>query len=128
MEVGAVGRSGRYYGGVNSGRRKSVSSSQGIVCPKCGKGGDQKVLDSRPRLNEIYRRRVCGSCGNRFATYERKSITTCFVVVHTVEEDGRVRTQTFQVVSGSGIKVVISDNNEVVTTSIKKPRTRKIVS
>lgn len=43
--------------------------SEAIPCPKCGHGGS-KTKDSRPHNGYIRRRRVCGSCGFRFNTYE----------------------------------------------------------
>ncbi|WP_425299915.1 hypothetical protein [Roseibium sediminis] len=37
-------------------------------CPRCSAA--TSVKDSRPSANLIRRRRVCGSCGHRFTTYE----------------------------------------------------------
>jgi len=39
-----------------------------MKCPKCG--GRTAVIDSRPRKNQIFRRRECLECGFRFNTWE----------------------------------------------------------
>ncbi len=39
-------------------------------CPKCGTD-DVCVLDSRPRVNDTYRRKECRQCGVRWSTSER---------------------------------------------------------
>jgi len=41
-------------------------------CPYCG--GESKVVDSRPLLDGIRRRRECHSCARRFTTHERLAI------------------------------------------------------
>ncbi len=44
-----------------------------MKCPKCHVSGTDRVLESRESLGQdtIRRRRECGSCGERFTTYER---------------------------------------------------------
>lgn len=41
----------------------------GTPCPACG-SSDHIVLDSRPAVSSVRRRRQCGACGHRFTTYE----------------------------------------------------------
>lgn len=40
-----------------------------MICPYCN-FPDSKVIDSRPKLEKIKRRRECIKCGARFTTYE----------------------------------------------------------
>lgn len=40
----------------------------GQVCPKCG--GETSVVDSRPYLDGVRRRRECKECEYRFSTLE----------------------------------------------------------
>ena len=57
-----------------------------MKCPYCGHL-ENKVVDSR--LNKEYtttrRRRLCGSCGRRFTTYERLEVTMPMLI----KKDGR---------------------------------------
>jgi transcriptional regulator NrdR family protein len=46
------------------------TTATGLRCPRCGKQGDLKVVNSRPRGNAIARRRECEFCGARFTTME----------------------------------------------------------
>ncbi len=50
-------------------------------CPYCG-NDDTQVKDSRPTEdgNAIRRRRVCGTCGGRFTTFERVQLRELTVV------------------------------------------------
>lgn len=42
-----------------------------MKCPNCGLlDKDSRVLDSRPWKHTIRRRRLCSSCGYKWATYE----------------------------------------------------------
>lgn len=36
----------------------------------CTCGYESGVIDSRPRLGTVYRRRKCGNCGRRWTTHE----------------------------------------------------------
>jgi transcriptional regulator NrdR family protein len=40
----------------------------GQVCPQCG--GDTGVIDTRPYLDGVRRRRECQACGYRYSTLE----------------------------------------------------------
>lgn len=40
-----------------------------MICPFC-KFPDSKVIDSRPKVDRIKRRRECCRCGSRFTTFE----------------------------------------------------------
>lgn len=40
----------------------------GMPCPFCA--GDSGVIDSRPRNQTVWRRRVCTTCKRRFTTFE----------------------------------------------------------
>lgn len=44
--------------------------SNGIPCPKCG-SQERRVIESRRRVGDVYRRCVCGGCGSRYTTRER---------------------------------------------------------
>ena len=47
------------------------SISGGLSCPNCG-CCDLRVLDKRDNApGQIYRRRICRHCGERFSTTER---------------------------------------------------------
>lgn len=50
-------------------------------CPYCG-NDDTQVKDSRPTEdgNAIRRRRVCGTCGGRFTTFERVQLRELTVI------------------------------------------------
>ena len=39
-----------------------------MTCPVCG--GATKVVDSRPEVDNVHRRRKCKECGYRFSTVE----------------------------------------------------------
>ena len=39
-----------------------------MTCPVCG--GATKVVDSRPEVDTVHRRRKCKECGYRFSTVE----------------------------------------------------------
>ena len=39
-----------------------------MTCPHCG--GDTKVIDSRPQVDSVHRRRECLTCKERFSTAE----------------------------------------------------------
>jgi len=41
-----------------------------MKCPRCLAFNNSKVLDSRPKENNIYRRRKCLECGQRWTTFE----------------------------------------------------------
>lgn len=53
-----------------------------MTCPSCRqevqrtKETPQTIIDSRPAGDAIRRRRVCPHCGERFTTYELKSLVT----------------------------------------------------
>lgn len=51
-------------------RRGRAAEFVGACCPLCGWYASD-VLDSRPVLGAIRRRRKCAACGARFTTYER---------------------------------------------------------
>ena len=53
-------------------------------CPQCGQS-ESKVVDSHPVEGGVRRRRRCGSCGERFATYEQLQDA----VVMVLKRDGR---------------------------------------
>ena len=40
-----------------------------MICQKCG-SGENRVTDTRPFREFVYRRRECCNCGNRFTTSE----------------------------------------------------------
>lgn len=44
-----------------------------MVCPKCGREGVTRVIDSREKKGEcsVKRRRECTICGARFTTTEK---------------------------------------------------------
>jgi len=50
-----------------------------MKCPKCG-SEESSVLDSRPKIDAIRRRRECENCGYRFTTFERIEQPTLLVV------------------------------------------------
>ena len=39
-----------------------------MTCPVCG--GATKVIDSRPEVDNVHRRRECKECGYKFSTVE----------------------------------------------------------
>lgn len=41
-----------------------------MICPKCGKEKQSKVLETRERKDFVYRRREC-TCGFRYMTAEK---------------------------------------------------------
>lgn len=43
----------------------------GITCPYCGFVGCMSVSNVRQSNGQIWRRRVCGNCGEKITTYER---------------------------------------------------------
>jgi transcriptional regulator NrdR family protein len=43
--------------------------NDGLACPKCG-NGSSSVVDSRPAIDGIRRRRECGACTTRYTTIE----------------------------------------------------------
>jgi transposase-like protein len=45
-----------------------MSLQMGQVCPQCG--GDTGVIDTRPYLDGVRRRRECQACGYRYSTLE----------------------------------------------------------
>lgn len=47
----------------------------GVQCPDCG-STDTSVINTRPTMKSIRRRRECNACGSRFTTYERFGKTT----------------------------------------------------
>lgn len=47
-----------------------VPERESMGCPECG-NTKNVVIDSRPYVSHIRRRRVCGGCGLRFSTEER---------------------------------------------------------
>jgi transcriptional repressor NrdR len=57
-----------------------------MLCPFCG-SEDTQVKDSRPAEdgNAIRRRRLCGSCGARFTTFERVQLRE----INVVKRSGR---------------------------------------
>jgi transcriptional repressor NrdR len=55
-----------------------------MQCPYCG-STQHRVVDSREAADAIRRRRQCGSCDQRFTTYERAE----HVRMHVVKRDGR---------------------------------------
>lgn len=44
-----------------------------MICPKCGREGVTKVINTREKKGEctVYRRRECTICGVRFSTIEK---------------------------------------------------------
>lgn len=44
-------------------------SARGVPCPHCNSRRSY-VVDSRPRLNSVHRRRVCFECNYRYNTSE----------------------------------------------------------
>jgi len=50
-----------------------------MFCPFCHKN-DSRVLESRPALDSIRRRRECLVCKQRWTTYERYEITNLMVI------------------------------------------------
>ncbi|MBW3001582.1 transcriptional regulator NrdR [Candidatus Woesearchaeota archaeon] len=54
-------------------------------CPYCLKS-DTQVLDSRPSMDSIRRRRSCKSCSKRFTTYERIENT-----LSVIKKDGKIQ-------------------------------------
>ena len=57
-----------------------------MLCPFCG-SEDTQVKDSRPAEdgNAIRRRRLCGSCGARFTTFERVQLRE----INVIKRSGR---------------------------------------
>ena len=43
-----------------------------MTCPICG--GDTKVINSRDRVDYVYRRRKCVICGHLFTTEETEKV------------------------------------------------------
>jgi transcriptional regulator NrdR family protein len=43
-----------------------------MMCPKCGRSGVCRVIDSRENKDGTYRRRECTMCGTRFSTMETR--------------------------------------------------------
>jgi transcriptional regulator NrdR family protein len=43
-------------------------------CPNCSSKQGTQVIDTRPRLKYIRRRRECFGCGHRFTTYEMEKL------------------------------------------------------
>ncbi len=55
-----------------------------MECPFCGHG-ESRVVDSRPTVGGVRRRRECVGCGRRFTTMERVELEDVMVV----KKDGR---------------------------------------
>ena len=43
--------------------------TKGICCPHCG-SASARIVESRPGIKKVRRRRECWDCGERYTTYE----------------------------------------------------------